>query len=463
MFQPNTEYDVIQDKINVRDFFEFKEMYVTRPPYQRKSVWPVKKQQALLDSLFRNYYVPRLVLREVRLSGTDVVREVVDGQQRITTIQNFFSEEIKLPQSLENVRKGLGGKKYSELPADIRMFVGKHLKFDVDVIKNIDNPRSHEHQKICTELFWRLQQGESLNEIEKAHARLSSLVRNFITKYGDDISFNYDTYKPVDSNVDKHAFFNLIERRNDRMQHLALLGRLLLIERADGPVDIRDELLVDLIDGTHQSDGVGNYTYETTKEAKELLKTLDLFNSIFKDDPAVGKDSGLKEFSIEYYIISWVMLIRHLKKYYALDKAHYQAIRKFQYEFFKRWKEHSEDDKDILLFSDNRQQAQSDLEIRHRMLRTAFFEYAGKNNLDLKTLDGQRFFGELERILIYRKNEGVCQLCLKEGKNREEATVPWSNYEADHIMPWIKGGRTTIENARVLCKYHNAAEGGKLK
>jgi uncharacterized protein with ParB-like and HNH nuclease domain len=101
MFNPQTEYDIYQDKIDVRDFHDYPEDFVVRPPYQRKSVWGTGKQQALLDSLFRRYYIPRLVLREVRLGETRLVREVVDGQQRITTVQRFFADEVKLPSSTE--------------------------------------------------------------------------------------------------------------------------------------------------------------------------------------------------------------------------------------------------------------------------------------------------------------------------------------------------------------------------
>lgn len=125
MFNPQTEYDVVQDKIDIRDFWEYQEDFVVRPPYQRKSVWSNAKQQALLDSLFRRYYVPRLVLREVRLNETKVVREVVDGQQRITTVRRFFGDELKLPYSLNSFDADLGGKKYSDLPAEIRKFVGQ--------------------------------------------------------------------------------------------------------------------------------------------------------------------------------------------------------------------------------------------------------------------------------------------------------------------------------------------------
>jgi hypothetical protein len=55
------------DNIPVQDFLDYWEEFVVRPPYQRKTVGNRKKQQALLDSLFRRYYVPRIVIREVRL------------------------------------------------------------------------------------------------------------------------------------------------------------------------------------------------------------------------------------------------------------------------------------------------------------------------------------------------------------------------------------------------------------
>ena len=461
MFNPETEYDVVQDKIDIRDFWEYQEDFVVRPPYQRKSVWSNKKQQALLDSLFRRYYIPRLVLREVRLNETKVLREVVDGQQRITTVQRFFSDELKLPDSLKTIHSELAGKRYSELHAEFRKFVDKSLKYEVDIIKNIDDPRNAEHQQIATEIFWRLQQGESLNFMEIAHARLSSPVRNFLVKYADDITFDYSEYQPIDENPDKHPVFSLIERSNERMQHLSLLGRLLLIERSDGPTDVRDKILADWIDETQTPTGVGDYSFEKEKEAVSLLKTLNRFYEIFKDDPMVDAESGIRELSIEYFIISMVMLIRHLRKYYALPNEFFPRIRTFLHEFHTRWKKHHEDDRDILIFSDNRQQSKADLENRDRVLRQAFFEYLEKEHLNLIALDTKRAFNEAEKIRIYRRDEGMCQLCLKEGKPPKECAVSWSQYEADHIIAWIKGGQTTEENAQVLCKYHNASKGGR--
>lgn len=461
MFLPKSQYDVIPDKIDVRDFHEYTEEYVTRPPYQRKNVWSTKKQQALLDSLFRRYYIPRLVLREVRLSEDRVVREVVDGQQRIVTVQRFFADELKLPETLKDLDAALPSKRYSELPDKIRRFVDKELKYEADLIKNIDNPKSPEHQRIATEIFWRLQQGESLNFMEIAHARLSSLVRNFLVKYSDDITFDYQRYVPIDKNPHKHPFFRVIDRKNDRMQHLALLGRLLLIEKAHGATDIRDAVLGDWIDETQQNDGIGNLFFETQPEAMSALKTLNLVYEIFKEDPALDEKSGMKEFTIEYFIISMVMLVRHLRLHYALPKELYPTLRKFVYEFHERWREHKEDDRDILFFADNRQQSVADLENRDRILRLAFFEFLERQGTELKLLDTKRAFNEAERIRIYRKQDGLCQMCLGAGLKPEEARVSWGQYQADHILPWIKGGKTAEWNAQVLCQAHNASKGGK--
>src|SRR5688572_33271014 len=103
MFNPKPEYEVVNDSIPVRDFKDYWEEFVVRPPYQRKSVWSVKKKRQLLDSLFRRYYVPRIVIREVRRDKDRTAREVIDGQQRITTAKEFLNDEISLPKTLEDV------------------------------------------------------------------------------------------------------------------------------------------------------------------------------------------------------------------------------------------------------------------------------------------------------------------------------------------------------------------------
>jgi uncharacterized protein with ParB-like and HNH nuclease domain len=103
MFNPKPQYEVVQESLAIRDFKDYWEEFVVRPPYQRKSVWSKKKKQDLLDSLFRRYYVPRIVIREVRRDEKQTAREVIDGQQRITTAKDFLDDLLELPKSLSDI------------------------------------------------------------------------------------------------------------------------------------------------------------------------------------------------------------------------------------------------------------------------------------------------------------------------------------------------------------------------
>ena len=454
-FNPKQEYLITEDKIHLKDFFEYREDYITRPPYQRKSVWAVKKQQSLFDSLFRRFYVPRLVVREVRLSLDRTVREIIDGQQRITAVQEFFDNKFKLPASLTDIHPDLANKYFSDLSTELRKFIDKELVINADIVKNIDDPKNPEHQRVATEIFWRLQQGEQLNFMEIAHAKLSSLSRNFIVKYSDDETFDYETYIPIDENPNKHKFFQIIERSNNRMEHLTLMTRFLIVEEANGYVELKDTAVTEFIEKFDDKAGVGNYSFENNEIAKSCIRNLNLFYDIFKNDPMFDEENGIKELSREYLIISFYLLIRHLRKHYAIGNTEQNLINKFFFAFYERWKKGEQDDLDINIFSNNRQQSQNNLQERDIILRQIFFEYLKTQNVSLTLLDNKRLFNEAEKIIIYRRDKGLCQQCLKDGKPENEAQVTWTQYQADHIFPYAKGGQTTIDNAQVLCVYHN--------
>ena len=462
MFSPKSEYTIVRRNFPIKDFSDFYDEFVVRPPYQRKSVWSNKKQQDLLDSLFRNYYIPRIVIREVRLDDDRLVFEVIDGQQRITTVQRFIAGNLGLPDSLADIATELSGAYYKELKPDVRRFVNRDLIYIADVIKGIEKPDDPNHQKIATEIFWRLLQGESLNFMEIAHSRLSSLVRNFVVKYSDDQRFDYENYVPIDGNPDKHHFFTVISRNNNRMQHLALFTRLLILTSTDGPDDIRDVDVMKIVSESQVSDGIGNMSFESENHSKRVISNLNVFYDIFKDDPMVSDGKGLQEFSIEYFIVSTYLLLHHLLNYYVFDIKEKSLFREFIIDFHMRWRGKGEKDTDILIFSDNRQQNSADLEIRDRMIRQAYFDFIKSKGHSMLTKDERRAFSEADRIRIYRDGNGLCQICLKEGKPEKECRVAWKEFQADHVLPHSKGGRTVIENAQVLCRYHNAQKGANI-
>jgi len=167
----------------------------------------------------------------------------------------------------------------------------------------------------------------------------------------------------------------------------------------------------------------------------------------------------LKEFNREYIIISFYLLLRHLKKYYVFRDNEKKYFYDFLFIFHKRWQSQKDDDLDIISFTSHRQQSIKDVQIRDRIIRQLFFEYIEHTDKEMILKDERRTFNEAERIKIYRKNNGLCQKCLEEGKNDIESRVSWTNFEADHIIPHSKGGRTESWNGQVLCRYHNRIKG----
>jgi hypothetical protein len=174
------------------------------------------------------------------------------------------------------------------------------------------------------------------------------------------------------------------------------------------------------------------------------------------------ENNGIRELNREYLTISLYFLIRHLRLNYVIADAEKVLIRRFFHEFYERWNKGEEGDNDIERFSNRRQQSRNDLQERDIIFRQLFFDFLTKENAELTTFDKQRAFNEAEKIKIYRRDNGTCQHCLKEDKREKEAQVSWSDYQADHILAYIRGGKTDIDNAQVLCTYHNAKKGASF-
>lgn len=56
-------------------------------------VWPEIKQIHLIDSIFRNFYIPPIIFA-VQVDDGEEVRVCVDGKQRLTSIQKFFDGQV---------------------------------------------------------------------------------------------------------------------------------------------------------------------------------------------------------------------------------------------------------------------------------------------------------------------------------------------------------------------------------
>ena len=64
-----------------------------------------------------------------------------------------------------------------------------------------------------------------------------------------------------------------------------------------------------------------------------------------------------------------------------------------------------------------------------------------------------REFTDNQKTLAYESQNGICPMCVEE--NFPTTHYEFSEMEADHIVPWSRGGKTVQENCQMLCRRHN--------
>lgn len=119
-------------------------MLELQPDFQRLYFWNDSLASRLVESILLNVPIPMIY---TAINPGTFKEEVVDGQQRITSVFRFMSDEFAL-RGL-TVLKHLNGKKFSELnKAEIRSFLS--YTFSVTQIKATSDP------SIKYEIFIRL-------------------------------------------------------------------------------------------------------------------------------------------------------------------------------------------------------------------------------------------------------------------------------------------------------------------
>lgn len=86
-------------------------------------------------------------------------------------------------------------------------------------------------------------------------------------------------------------------------------------------------------------------------------------------------------------------------------------------------------------------------------------DVTNKKGIYIYVLDGDekhlniRAFKDKEKREAYQRQGGVCAKC--------EEPFPIDKMQADHIVPWSKGGKTVAENCQMLCQPCNATKSNK--
>lgn len=105
-------------KINdVLGWHERKEL-VLEPNFQRRKVWSPKGKSYLIDSILRGFPLPQIFIREkLLIKDRKTIREVVDGQQRLSAIFEYINDKFKVSSVHYSDFSNL---KFSQLPEEIQ-------------------------------------------------------------------------------------------------------------------------------------------------------------------------------------------------------------------------------------------------------------------------------------------------------------------------------------------------------
>ncbi len=391
--------------VTLKQLFDGEDL-ILDPIYQRNSVWTVSQKQLLIDSLFIGIDIPKIYLN---LKNDKY--EVVDGQQRIRSILEFLEDKFELP---DESTSEISGKLYSQL--DIKLKT-KFWSFPIDAVILKDWSDDD-----IEGMFLRLQEWEPLNAAEKRRA-IKGNFKEVVKELGNNKIFFI-----VGFDNNRYAY----EDAAAKILHIVLHGDYTWITTSS----IKRTYLA------HQD------ITETNIAVKEVKNA---FNFVHKAFQSIDVNPELKKWSV----ITLTLIARELlKKYNIGDFAEQFATTFLQFELERRQnselKEEEQDPK-YTAFSDAvRWDDPVKMTYRHNKLLERFLI----DIPDLTPKDTVRIFSSEQRVAIYYKDRGICQIC-------QYKIAQDDDYEADHILAHSKWWLTVVSNGQVLCKTCNIKKSNK--
>lgn len=158
----------------VLDYVRKERWINTRPEYQRRLRWDNKKKSQLIESFIMNIPVPPIFLFENDLNQY----EVMDGQQRLNAITEFYNNEFKL--SGLKVWSSLHGRNYASLPPKLKRGLDRAKISSVILISDPGETEKLQ-EDIRSHVFERLNTGgEKLNAQELRNSLYSGPLNDLI-------------------------------------------------------------------------------------------------------------------------------------------------------------------------------------------------------------------------------------------------------------------------------------------
>ena len=366
------------------------------PDWQRQEVWGRSKKQNLIDSILMKWKLPKFYF--VKTNDQPEEFEVVDGQQRLISIFEFFDNELPLSPASE---ERFSAKYYKDLPDTLSDdFDDFEIEFDI-----IEDATDEE----IKEFFQRLQEGLPLTSSEKLNS-IHSNLRDFCSK------------------LSKHDFFkNKITVSDKRYGHFDIVAKASCIEIDGIDVGLR------FSDMQAVFNSQSNFSDES-EVANRLTKAIEFLDSAISEQL-----SSLRNRSVVQSIITLSALLVSSRKYKGLEEIFGRFLTNFLHELsLQIEKGKNATDYNYLEFQKT---ISSNLRIgtktRHKILLRKLFNfdssfYPAFNSSDLAESD---FYTQIKRDTV-----DITSLIVKTNKN----------YSALHGEDLFKQTTKTVEALSVL-------------
>ncbi len=442
--------------------FKHGNLFLSPEEYQRENAWDYGQKQLLIDTIFRGMDIPKLYFWKINRyalgSGypdgetkefykkilerkwkenddpDPYIYEIVDGQQRIRTILEYM--DIKPPN--EKVYRGTWhdpfpalddtpmakGKLYSHLNAD------QQTKFEESflTIMVLENATIEE----IRDMFLRLQNGTPLNAQQKRDAMGSN-----IGKLARELS-NF------------HFFTTSVYFNNSGSDYHRVASQIIHLEIKDKIISCTSRQLDKLYSAYK------NVQIEPLVVSK-VKKVLAMLGEIFPvQNPHLNRS----------YTLSLYWIVSRILDTYSLPKSEYQKVcenfEKLDYARLEAMdRDFNEADDSILSNLTQSMSRGTDgadgISTRHDILSQFLFE--GVSLVPKPDLDPVRNFTHEEKLIIYRRGGGICQL-EHDGKVCGRP-LDFDDTSVDHIVPHSKGGKTELSNGRIAYRACNIARNNR--
>lgn len=152
--------------------FQRKELIINKEYQRNPGVWPATAKTYFIDTILEEFPFPKIYLyQNYDKAGKRPYKEIVDGQQRFTAINEFYTNKL----TLTSLSKNYGGSKFEDLGEDIQqLFLTSRIQ--ADVILSAD-------KSAILELFRRMNSYTApLNDSEKRNAEFQGQFKWYINE-----------------------------------------------------------------------------------------------------------------------------------------------------------------------------------------------------------------------------------------------------------------------------------------